>query len=160
MIVDKFYPTSIATLSEHNLYIYLLYLTSCTNAGTKNISMKKAANIDEYIADFPAEVQEILETVRATIQKAAPEATEAIKYAIPTFILNGNLVHFAGFKNHIGLYPAPSGIEAFEKEVAPYHTGKGTLQFPLDKPIPLKLISKIVKYRVEESKKKAVKKKG
>jgi uncharacterized protein YdhG (YjbR/CyaY superfamily) len=109
----------------------------------------QAENIDDYIAVFPKDTQKILQEIRSTIQKAAPKAEEAIKYAIPTFVLNGNLVHFAAYKNHIGFYPAPMGIEAFKKETAPYEAGKGTLQFPLDKPIPLKLIRKIVKFRVE-----------
>ena len=105
-------------------------------------------DIDEYIAVFPKDVQELLEKVRATIRKAAPEAEEAIKYQIPTFVLKGNLVHFAAFKNHIGFYPAPQGMEEFKAELAPYEAGKGTARFPLDQPIPYDLISKIVKYRV------------
>ena len=121
-------------------------------------------DIDSYIALHPENIQKLLRQVRATISKAAPDAEEAIRYAIPTFILNGNLVHFAGFKNHIGFYPAPTGIEAFKEEIAPYEAGKGTLQFPLDKPLPISLISKIVKFRVKENlakkprKKMAVKK--
>lgn len=111
----------------------------------------QAENIDEYIASFPKDVQKILKEIRATIKKAAPEAEEAIKYAIPTFVLNGNLVHFAAFKNHIGFYPTPNGIEAFKKELAPYASAKGSAQFPLDKPLPLGLITKIVKYRVKEN---------
>lgn len=113
--------------------------------------MKQAKNIDEYIADFPDDVQASLQTIRKAIQKAAPQAAEDIKYGIPTFILNGNLVHFGGYKSHVGFYPAPMGIEAFEKETEPYRAGKGTLQFPLDKPMPLELIEKIVKYRVEQN---------
>jgi uncharacterized protein YdhG (YjbR/CyaY superfamily) len=109
------------------------------------------SSIDEYIAGFPKDVQKLLESMRSTIQKAAPNAEETIKYAIPTFTLQGNLVHFAAFKNHIGFYPAPTGIEAFKKETAPYETGKGTLQFPLDRPLPLALVSKIVKFRVEQN---------
>ena len=110
-----------------------------------------AENIDAYIAEFPKDTQKILKELRATIKKAAPKAEEAIKYAIPTFVLNGNLVHFAAYKTHIGFYPAPMGIEAFKKETAQYEAGKGTLQFPLDKPIPLNLITKIVKFRVEQN---------
>jgi uncharacterized protein YdhG (YjbR/CyaY superfamily) len=110
-----------------------------------------AENIDAYIAEFPKDTQKILRELRATIKKAAPKAEEAIKYAIPTFVLNGNLVHFAAYKTHIGFYPAPMGIEAFKKETAPYEAGKGTLQFPLDKPIPMNLITKIVKFRVEQN---------
>lgn len=122
--------------------------------------MKTAANnIDEYIATFPQDIQKLLNQMRATVTKAAPKAEEAIRYAIPTFILNGNLVHFAAFKNHIGFYPAPSGIEAFKKEVAPYESGKGSLQFPLDRPLPLSLVTKIVKYRVAQNLEKSSKKK-
>lgn len=110
-----------------------------------------AKNIDEYIASFPADVRKKLEEMRATIKKAAPEAEETISYAIPTFKLKGNLVHFAAFKNHIGFYPAPKGIEAFKKELSAYEGGKGTVQFPLDKPLPLALISKIVKFRVKDN---------
>lgn len=118
-----------------------------------------AEDIDTYIAGFPVDIQKQLEQVRATIQKAAPKAEEAIKYAIPTFVLNGNLVHFAAFKNHIGFYPAPTGLKAFKKDLAPYKQGKGSVQFQLDKPMPLALITKIVKMRVEENLAKKVKKK-
>lgn len=111
--------------------------------------------IDEYIATFPADVQAILQKVRETIHKAAPEATEAISYQMPTFKLNGNLVHFAAFKNHIGFYPVPSGIEKFKKELSTYKGAKGSVQFPLDRPIPYTLISKIVKFRVKENLEKA-----
>jgi uncharacterized protein YdhG (YjbR/CyaY superfamily) len=111
--------------------------------------------IDEYIAGFPDDVQEILERVRRTIRNAAPGAEEAIKYRMPTFTLNGNLVHFAGFKKHIGFYPVPTGIEAFKKELSVYEGGKGSVQFPLDKPIPYDLISRIVKFRVKENLKRA-----
>jgi uncharacterized protein YdhG (YjbR/CyaY superfamily) len=107
--------------------------------------------IDEYIAGFPAEVQAILQKVRATIRQAAPEAQEKIGYGIPTFTLHGNLVHFAAFKNHIGFYPAPRGIEAFKDELAPYAGGKGTIQFPLDRPIPYELISRITAFRVQDN---------
>jgi uncharacterized protein YdhG (YjbR/CyaY superfamily) len=117
--------------------------------------MKQVKNIDDYIADFPEDVQARLQSIREAIHKAAPKATEDIKYGIPTFILNGNLVHFGGYKTHIGFYPAPMGIEAFQEETAPYQAGKGTLQFPLDKPIPFELIEKIVKYRVEKNLAKA-----
>ena len=108
-------------------------------------------SIDEYIAGFPNDVQEILEKIRMTIRKAAPAAEEAIKYQIPTFTLKGNLVHFAAYKSHIGFYPAPTGIEKFKKELAIYASGKGTLKFPLDKPIPFDLISRIVKFRVRKN---------
>lgn len=108
-------------------------------------------DIDEYIAGFPNDVQAILQKVRATIRKAAPDAEEAIRYQIPTFTLNGNLIHFAAFKTHIGLYPAPRAIEAFKDELSAYAGGKGTVRFPLDEPIPLGLIGRIVKFRVKES---------
>src|SRR5215203_200439 len=111
----------------------------------------KPNSIDDYIAGFPKEIQAILEQIRTTIKQAAPEAKEAIKYAMPTFILHGNLVHYAAFKNHIGFYPVPSGIEAFKKELAVYKGAKGSVQFPLDQPMPLDLISKIVKFRVKEN---------
>lgn len=112
----------------------------------------KPANIDEYIAFFPEETQQLLEEVRQTIRKAAPDAEEAISYQMPTFKLNGNLVHFAAFKNHIGFYPAPAGIEAFKEKLAAFKGAKGSIQFPLNQPLPLELITDIVKYRVEKSK--------
>jgi len=114
--------------------------------------------IDEYIANSAKDVQPILKKVRATIQKAAPKATETINYGIPTFQLNGNLVHFAAFKSHIGFYPTPSGIEKFKKELSVYEGAKGSVKFPLDKPIPYALITKIVKFRVKENREKAKKK--
>jgi uncharacterized protein YdhG (YjbR/CyaY superfamily) len=107
--------------------------------------------IDEYIAGFPTEIQEILQKIRTVIKTAAPDATEKISYQMPTFFLSGNLVHFAAFKKHIGLYPTPSGVEAFQEELAPYVKAKGSIQFPLDKPIPYDLISQIVAYRVQEN---------
>lgn len=116
------------------------------------------ASIDAYIAEFPPEIQEKLETLRRTIREAAPEAKEIISYQMPTFYLNGNLVHFAAFKQHIGFYPAPSGIEAFKEELAAYKGAKGSVQFPLDKPLPLELVSRIVAFRVEENKGKGKKK--
>lgn len=112
-------------------------------------------NIDEYIALFPKDVQEILEKIRVTIKKAAPIAQETINYQMPTFALHGNLVHFAAYKNHIGFYPTPSGIENFKKELSVYEGAKGSVKFPLDKPIPYTLIGKIVKFRVKETLKKA-----
>ncbi|TCD03762.1 iron chaperone [Pedobacter psychroterrae] len=118
----------------------------------------KTDSIEAYISGFPKHIQEILEQIRSTIKSVAPDASEAIKYAIPTFILNGNLVHFAGYKNHIGLYPAPSGMKQFEEEIAMYKTGKGTLQFPIDQPMPLDLIARIVKFRVQENEAKTKKK--
>lgn len=107
--------------------------------------------IDEHIAKFPEDVQVTLEKVRATIRKAAPNAEETINYGIPTFTLEGNLVHFAGFKSHIGFYPTPSGIEKFKAELSKYEGAKGSVKFPLDRPIPYTLISKIVKFRVKEN---------
>lgn len=112
-------------------------------------------DIDKYISGFPEEVQIILEEIRTTIRQAAPDAAETIKYAMPTFVLNGNLVHFAAFKNHIGFYPVPSGIEAFKKELSVYKGAKGSVQFPINEPLPLGLISKIVKFRVKENLQKA-----
>ncbi|HUW94782.1 MAG TPA: DUF1801 domain-containing protein [Anaerolineae bacterium] len=108
-------------------------------------------NIDEYIAGFPHDVQEILEQMRLTIREAAPDAEETISYRMPTFTLKGNLVHFAAHKKHIGLYPTPSGIEKFENELSGYRSSKGAVQFPLDKPIPFDLMSEIVKFRVKEN---------
>jgi uncharacterized protein YdhG (YjbR/CyaY superfamily) len=116
--------------------------------------VKKASapsTIDEYIASAAPEVQPLLRKIRATVRKAAPEAEEAIKYQVPTFVLGGNLVHFAAFKNHIGFYPAPSGMKKFERELAGYRSGKGSVQFPLDEPIPYALITEIVKFRVQEA---------
>jgi uncharacterized protein YdhG (YjbR/CyaY superfamily) len=115
----------------------------------------KPKNIDEYIAAFPEDVQVMLAELRATIQAAAPAAEEKISYQMPTFALNGNLVHFAAFKNHIGLYPAPTGMEAFQEELSVYKTGKGSVQFPIDQPLPLDLIRKIVQYRVAENAQRA-----
>ena len=118
-----------------------------------------AKTIDEYIADYPKDVQKLLEQVRTTIKKAVPKAEEKINYGIPTFTLNGNLVHFGAYKNHIGFYATPTGHEAFKKELSVYKQGKGSVQFPTDQPLPLDLISKIVKFRViENSKKKKAKK--
>jgi uncharacterized protein YdhG (YjbR/CyaY superfamily) len=117
--------------------------------------MKTYSDINSYIAELPGETQAILEQIRQTIHQAAPEAKEAIKYGMPTFVLNGNLVHFAAFKNHIGFYPAPSGIDAFIKELEVYRTGKGTIQFPIGEQIPFDLITKVVKFRIEENLKKA-----
>ena len=111
--------------------------------------------IDAYIAGYPEEVQAILQQIRRTIHETAPEATEAISYGMPTFKLHGNLVHFGAFKSHIGFYPVPSGMEAFKDELAAYKQGKGSVQFPLDKPMPLDLIRRIVDFRVQESKGKA-----
>jgi uncharacterized protein YdhG (YjbR/CyaY superfamily) len=117
--------------------------------------LKIAANsIDEFIEAYPLATQEKLRKLRDTIKKAAPNATETIKYGIPTFVLNGNLVHFAGYEHHIGFYPAPSGIVEFKKELAAYESAKGSVRFPLDKPLPLSLVAKIVKFRVAENRAK------
>ncbi len=112
---------------------------------------KAPTTIDQYIADFPPDVQKILQKVRTTVRQAAPGAQETIKYRMPTFMLNGNLVYFAGFRDHIGFYPVPSGIAAFEKELARRKQGRGSVQFSLDQPIPYDLIRKIVKLRVKEN---------
>jgi uncharacterized protein YdhG (YjbR/CyaY superfamily) len=114
-------------------------------------SNKQFETIDEYISMFPDDVRTILNQVRQTIRAAAPEAQETINYQMPTFTLNGNLVHFAGFKNHIGFYPTPTGIEAFKDELSAYKGAKGSVQFPLDQPMPLSLIRRIVEYRVKEN---------
>lgn|SRR5574341_705735 len=107
--------------------------------------------IDEYMGIFPKNVQKILQQLRQTIRKAAPQAEEAISYQIPTFKLNGNLVHFAAWKNHIGFYPTSTGITAFKKELSLYQGAKGSVQFPISEPLPLSLISRIVKFRVKEN---------
>ncbi|MFA6128655.1 MAG: DUF1801 domain-containing protein [Bacteroidales bacterium] len=112
-------------------------------------------NIDEYIAGFPPDVQVILEKVRSIIREIVPEASEAISYQMPTFKLHGNLVHFAAFKNHIGFYPMPHGIDVFKEELSKYASGKGSVQFPLNQPIPYDIIAKIVKFRVAENLRKA-----
>ena len=109
---------------------------------------RRFETIDEYIATFPRNVQDILEKMRQTIQNSAPDAKEAISYQIPTFKLNGNLVHFAAFKNHIGFYPTSSGISKFKRELSNYEVSKGTVRFPINEPIPFDLVRKIVKYRV------------
>ena len=111
----------------------------------------RVETIDNYIAGFPDDVQRLLKQMKEIISKAAPKAEEAIKYAMPTFTFHGNLVHFAGYKNHIGFYPAPSGIESFKEELSKYKSSKGAVQFPIDKPLPVALITKIVKFRVKES---------
>jgi uncharacterized protein YdhG (YjbR/CyaY superfamily) len=110
----------------------------------------KYSSMDEYIGSFPEETQKLLTQVRTTIKKAAPDAEETINYGIPTFTLEGNLVHFAAFTNHIGFYPTPSGIETFKNELSVYEGAKGSVKFPTNKPLPLDLISKIVKFRVNE----------
>jgi uncharacterized protein YdhG (YjbR/CyaY superfamily) len=121
--------------------------------------MTKPIDMDAYIATFPEDVQMLLEQLRAAIKEAAPQATEMISYGVPAFKLGNMLVWFAAHSHHIGLYPRGSGIEEFREELAPYKVTKGTIRFPLDKPLPLEVISKIVKFRVEENLKKAIKKK-
>jgi uncharacterized protein YdhG (YjbR/CyaY superfamily) len=115
--------------------------------------------IDEYIAGFPPSVQAILQKIRSTIKAAAPEAEEKISYQMPTFTLKGNLVHFAAYKKHIGFYPIPSGIEAFKEELSIYKQGKGSVQFPLDQPIPYDLIGRITAFRLQENLERAKAKK-
>jgi uncharacterized protein YdhG (YjbR/CyaY superfamily) len=117
-------------------------------------------NINEYTAGFPEEVQVILEKLRATIRASAPDAEETISYQIPTFTLKGNLVHFAAYKNHIGFYPTSTGIEKFKNELSAFEGAKGSVKFPLDKPIPFDLVSKIVKFRVKENLERAAAKGG
>ena len=113
--------------------------------------------VDEYIATFPADVQQRLRDMRETIRRHAPNATEAIAYGVPTFKLDGNLVHFAAFARHIGFYPGPSGIVHFDDRLTKYKRAKGSVQFPLDEPLPLDLVAEIVKFRVEENLRKLVK---
>lgn len=119
----------------------------------------KPTDIDSYIADFPKATQALLQQIRATIQAAAPDATETISYAIPTFVYHGNLVHFAGYKQHIGFYPGAAGIEAFKDEICQYKWAKGSVQFPLNEPLPLDLVTRIVTYRLAQNAAKAAKKK-
>jgi len=107
--------------------------------------------IDEYIAQFEGETRKRLKAIRKLIAELAPEATEKIAYRMPTFFLNGNLIHFAGFAHHIGLYPTPQGVEEFKEDLARYKQGKGSVQFPLDEPLPLDLIARIVKFRVQRN---------
>jgi uncharacterized protein YdhG (YjbR/CyaY superfamily) len=118
------------------------------------------ATIDEYIAQFPHDVQEKLQKIRSIVKQAAPDAKEKISYQMPTFDLYGNLVHFAAYKNHIGFYPTPSGITTFDEELAQYKKAKGSAQFPLNKPIPYELITKIIEFRVIENIRKAEDKVG
>ena len=111
--------------------------------------------IDDYISGYPKEIQKLLNQMRKTIKEAAPNAEEVIKYGMPTFVLAGNLVHFAAAKHHIGFYPTPSGIVAFEKKLAKYKSSKGAVQFPLDQPLPLTVVAEITKFRVKENLEKA-----
>jgi uncharacterized protein YdhG (YjbR/CyaY superfamily) len=119
---------------------------------------KAFTSIDEYISAFPEDIQQKLQEMRRTIHECAPEATEAISYSMPTFKLNGNLVHFAAFQHHIGFFPAASGVEEFAKQLSGYKHSKGAIQFPLDQPLPLDLVREIVRFRVQEN--LAKKKKG
>ena len=119
---------------------------------------KKPVDIDAYIAGFPPAVQKRLQSIRTTIRKAAPDAEETIKYAIPTFTLDGNLIFFAAFTNHISVYPAPRGNEQFQAELAEYEGGKGTVRFPNDRPIPLDLVRRIVEFRVKANREQAARK--
>ena len=142
-----------------------LFLLGMLIFGAKELSLRQTArkeksmdskkpgfnSIDEYIQTFPQDIQKILQEVRATIKAAAPEAEEKISYQMPTFFLKGNLIHFAAFKNHIGIYPTPSGTEAFKRELSIYQGAKGSVRLPIDEPMPLKLISRIVKFRVAEN---------
>jgi uncharacterized protein YdhG (YjbR/CyaY superfamily) len=123
----------------------------------KSMEKKTSAilTIDEYIRAFPKPVQKKLESIRRLVRKLAPEAQEKISYQIPTFYLNGNLVHFAAFKSHIGFYPTPSGINEFQEELSKYKNGKGSVQFPMEDPLPMELIRRMVEYRIEKNKKKA-----
>ncbi len=118
-------------------------------------TLKTPDNIDDYIESFPPHIQEMLTELRATIKRAAPDAEEKMSYQMPTFFQKGNLVHFAAYTNHIGLYPAPSAIVLFKNELTAYKNAKGSIQFPLDKPLPLDLITRIVTFRVNENIKKA-----
>jgi uncharacterized protein YdhG (YjbR/CyaY superfamily) len=113
--------------------------------------MRNMPSIDEYIGGFPASTQKLLQQIRRTIQNAAPEATESIKYGIPTFVLNGNLVHFGGFEHHVSFFPTSTPMKAFSRELSRYELSKGTIRFPLDRPLPLALIRKIVQFRVAQS---------
>jgi uncharacterized protein YdhG (YjbR/CyaY superfamily) len=116
-------------------------------------------NIDEYIANFPSSIQAILQEIRLTIAQAAPDASEKISYGMPTFVLKGNLVHFAAFKNHIGFYSTPSSTSKFQQDILKYKHAKGSIQFPISQPMPFDLITQIVKFRVEENLAKAAKQK-
>jgi len=124
------------------------------------MSRKTPKDIDDYIDRFPAEVQQLLEKVRLTIRKAAPKAEETISYGMPAFRFERILVWFASYKHHIGFYPGASGIAAFKKELSVYKGAKGSVQFPIDKPLPLALVSRIVKFRVEEDQNKKKGKSG
>jgi uncharacterized protein YdhG (YjbR/CyaY superfamily) len=137
-----------------------LTLYGSTDQNNIHMATTKATNVDDYVAGFPKETQKVLEQIRATIKKALSDSEETISYAIPTFKQKGKpVIYFAGYKNHVSIYPAPRENEAFKKELSAYKGGKGTVQFPLDKPIPSSLITKIVKFRVKENEELAEQKK-
>ncbi|GHV00412.1 hypothetical protein FACS189483_10470 [Spirochaetia bacterium] len=131
-----------------------MYGSGCYNRGEGIMN-----TIDEYIASFEPEIQRTLIEIRNFIKNEVPDATEKMSYGMPTFYQNGNLVHFAAFKDHYGFFPSPSGIDAFEEELAPYRSGKGTLRFSMDKPIPWEIVKKVLQFRVQENANKAKNKK-
>jgi len=126
-----------------------------SNLKMSNKQSSEISSIDQYIDSFPAAVKKKLKELRKAIKSAAPEATERISYNMPTFYFNGNLVHFAAYANHIGFYPAPSGISAFQEDIKEYKHAKGSVQFPIDKPLPIELIRRIVEFRYNENKRNA-----
>jgi uncharacterized protein YdhG (YjbR/CyaY superfamily) len=138
--------------------IILFLIKQTVSKKFKTMKTIKPKDIDSYIGGFSKDIQKILEEVRSAIRKAAPQAEETIKYDMPTFTLKGNLVSFAAYKNHIGLYPAPAGGEAFEKKLSVYRSGKATVQFPLDQPMPINLITQLVKLCVQKNLEKAERK--
>lgn len=138
-------------LQSHLLYVGPFFQSASGKRNTMEGNKARFSAIDAYIATFPKDIQEILEALRATIRAAAPDAEEKISYQIPTFTLKGNLVHFAAFKHHIGFYPTSHVIEVFQDELAPYAGAKGTVRFPIDQPLPMDLISRIVRFRVAEN---------
>ena len=150
LITDSRYVLSERLLSSGQVPFHLRTHSFQENTPMK-ATRKEFKNIDEYIAAFPKNVQTILQELRQAVRDAAPQAEEAISYQMPAFKLNGNLVYFAAFKNHIGFFPTSSAMEVFKEEVKEYKTGKGTLRSPMDKPMPLNLVKKIVKYRVKEN---------
>ncbi len=141
-------------LQKVKLAVFKQAFASAYKHVTKGNKMNKANTMDAYLEQFPESTKILLEKIRLTIQKAAPKAEEKISYGMPAFSYKGNLVYFAGYKNHIGLYALPSGTKAFAAELTKYKTSKGTIQFQLDKPIPYALITKIVKFRVKENEEK------
>lgn len=115
------------------------------------LTQTKPRTVDEYIATFPADIQHLLEQLRATVTQAAPAAVETIKYGMPTYVLDGNLVYFAAFKNHLSFFAAPTSVQAFKEQLATYKTGKGSIQLPFDQPLPLELIGQMVAYRIRQN---------